>query len=170
MKIGIDIDETLTDTEKSFDNVIKKYNIKTNKKYKDNWSKTDFLLIDRYTKEMLESAKLKVGVREAIDKLNLLGHEIYIITARSDEYCQGIEKFTINFLNTQKIYYKKIYFGQDLKSDLAKKLDIKLMIDDNKKVYNNMLKENIDCILFGDKINTWEEVLMYIENKVKEDG
>jgi len=28
-----------------------------------------------------------------------------------------------------------------------------------------MKKENIDCILFGDKIKTWDDVLKYIERK-----
>ena len=37
------------------------------------------------------------------------------------------------------------------------------MIDDSVYVYNNMKKEGIDCILFGDKIKTWNEVLEYIK-------
>jgi len=28
-----------------------------------------------------------------------------------------------------------------------------------------MINENIDCILFGDKIKTWKEVLEYIKEK-----
>ena len=44
------------------------------------------------------------------------------------------------------------------------------MIDDSVYVYNNMKKDNIECILFGDKIKTWKEVLKYIERKEKDDG
>ena len=39
------------------------------------------------------------------------------------------------------------------------------MIDDNYYVYNNMKKDGIECILFGDKIKTWKDVLEYIEKK-----
>ena len=40
-----------------------------------------------------------------------------------------------------------------------------LMIDDNKNVFNNMKKENIDCILFEDKIKNWNEVFEYIVDR-----
>ena len=46
-----------------------------------------------------------------------------------------------------------------------KKLNIDLMIDDSRFVYDNMKNDGIDCILFGDKIKTWEEVLEYIREK-----
>ena len=44
-------------------------------------------------------------------------------------------------------------------------LKLDLMIDDSKHVYENMKKEKIDCILFGDKIKTWDEVFEYIKEK-----
>lgn len=59
--------------------------------------------------------------------------------------------------------FDKIIFNQQKKSDIAKKLELDLMIDDNIDVYNNMKEENINCILFGDKIRTWKEVLDYIK-------
>ena len=37
------------------------------------------------------------------------------------------------------------------------------MIDDSVYVYDNMKQEGIDCILFGDKIKKWDEVLKYIK-------
>ena len=51
------------------------------------------------------------------------------------------------------------------KASLAKSLNLDLMIDDRKSIYENMKNVNIDCILFGDKIKTWKEVLEYINSK-----
>lgn len=43
------------------------------------------------------------------------------------------------------------------------------MIDDNINVFNNMKKDGIDCILIGDEIKTWKDVLEYIKRKEKKD-
>ena len=72
---------------------------------------------------------------------------------------------TIEQINKEGLKISEIYFRQVEKSNLAKKINLDLMIDDNKIVYNNMKNENIDCILFGDKIKNWKEVLEYIKRK-----
>lgn len=166
MRIGIDVDETLTDTEKSFNDVIKKYNIDFKKKYSDEWTKEerDYLLTD-YCEEIISNAKLKKGAKEALDILKSKGHELIIITARCNRYSNLIEKITYDLIKDNNLKIDEIYFDDRTKSALAKRLKIDLMIDDSKKIIENMKKENIDCILFGDKIKTWEEILEYIERK-----
>lgn len=171
MKIGIDIDDTLVSTSESFDEVVKKYNLDFKKKFKDTWTKEEKnFIFDNYLKEILMNAKLKENAKEVVNYLNDLGHKLVIITARGNKHCDGIEEFTKDFIELEKINISEIYFGEYKKSDLAKKLNLNLMIDDSFYVYNNMKKENIECILFGDKIKTWKEVLKYIERKDKDDG
>lgn len=166
MKIGIDIDDTLVSTSESFDNIIKKYNINFNKRFNDDWKEEEVdFIFNNYLEEILISAKLKEHAKEVLDYLNNLGSELFIITARNNKYCKNIEQKTIELLENENIKVSKIYFGQNKKSDLAKKLKLDLMIDDSEYVYNNMKKANIDCILFGDKINNWKDVLEYIKDK-----
>ena len=165
MRIGIDIDETITDTIKSFNKVVKKYKLNLQADYDNIWTKEAFKIISPYFLEILSNSPLKKGAKEAIEKLNEMGHELYIITARSNRYQDLIEEMTIKLINDNNLKFKEIYFSQDIKSDLAKKLNIDLMIDDSIDVYNNMKKEGIDCILFKDKIKNWEDVLEYVKRK-----
>jgi len=166
MRIGIDIDDTLVNTSESFDKVIKKYNLNFTKKYHDEWTKEECKFIfSNYLEEILFNAKIKSDAKDVLKYLKSKGNELIIITARSNNYCNSIEEETLNFINKEKLEIDQIYFNQNKKSDLAKILKIDLMIDDNYYVYNNMKKDGIECILFGDKIKTWKDVLEYIEKK-----
>lgn len=166
MKIGIDIDDTLVDTSASFDNLIKKYNISFNKKFKDNWTTEEKnFIFNNYLLEILTGAKIHEGAKEVLDYLYNKGYELIIITARSNKHCENIEKLTKDMIQKENIKISEFYFGRDKKSDIAKQLNLALMIDDSKYVCNNMEEENIDYILFGDKIKNWKEVLEYIESK-----
>ena len=166
MIIGIDIDDTLVSSSESFDKVIKKYNVDFNKKFKDEWTQEerDFIF-ENYLKEILVNAPLKKGAKEVINYLDSLGYKLIIITARNNNHCKDIEKITREFIKKENIKISKFYFGQFKKSDLAKELNLDLMIDDSEYVYNNMKEDNIECILFGDKIKNWDEVLKYIERR-----
>lgn len=166
MRIGIDIDETLTDTEISINEIVKRNNIDFNKKYNDIWTKEDVdFIFGNFYDEIIIGAKIKKGAKEVLSKLKKDGHELFILTARNNAYSNNTQKLTYSFIEENKLDVTEVYFDQNKKSDIAKKLKIDLMIDDSKKVYENMKKENIDAILFGDKIKTWEEVLKYIERK-----
>lgn len=165
MRIGIDVDETLVNTEESFEKIIDKYKLDVKCKYNKIWTKKEFSILYPYFTEMLGSVSLKECVKEVLDELSKQGHELYVITARSNKYGPNIKQVTLDLLDNNELKFDGIYFGQDKKSDLAKKLNIDLMIDDNISVYNNMKKEGIDCILFGDKINNWKDVLKYIEGR-----
>ena len=170
MRIGIDIDDTLVSSSESYDNVVRKYNLNINKKFNETFTKEEIeLVFNNYSKEILMSAEFKEDAIDVVKYLSSLGHEIFIITARSGRYSSDIPDLTRELIK-EKLNITEIYFNEWKKSDLAKKLKIDLMIDDNIFVYNNMRKENIDCILFGDKIKTWMEVLKYIKEKEDNNG
>ena len=166
MIIGIDVDDTLVSTSESFDKVLKKYNINFNKKFKDDWTEDEIKFIfDNHLEEILLDAKIKEGAKEVIEYLNNKNYKLTIITARSNKYKQNIIQRTIAQLKKEGINISEFYFEEEEKSTLAKQLKLDLMIDDSKYVYNNMKNVGIDCILFGDKIKTWNEVLQYIKEK-----
>lgn len=171
MIIGIDIDDTLVSSSESFDEVIKKYKDNFKKKFKDVWTEEEKnYIFNNYLEETLKNAKLKDNAKEVVNYLSNLGYKIIVITARNEDHCKGIEQFTKEFIQKENIKVDEFYFGEFKKSDIVKKLNIDLMIDDNEEVYKNMKEENIECILFGDKIKTWEEVLDYIERKERKNG
>ena len=166
MRIGIDIDDTLVSTSESFEKILKKYNINFNKKFKDKWSEEEKeYIFEKYLSETLENAEIKENAKNIINYLSSLGHDMIIITARNNEICKDIEQRSIQMIKRENLNINKFYFGQRKKSDIAKKLKIDLMIDDDVDVYNNMKIDGIDCILFGDKIKNWIDVLEYIKEK-----
>lgn len=164
MRIGIDIDDTLLDTSKSFEKIIKKYNVNFSKKFNEFWTeKEKEYIYKNYLFEILVTALPKKDSISVIKKLKEYGHELYIITARGNKSCKNIEQETINIINN--IYgIDKFYFGYYKKADIADNLNIDLMIDDNFDVYNDMCLKGIKCILFGDKISNWNEILKFIES------
>jgi len=164
MRIGIDIDDTLVSTSESFDEVSKKYNINFSKSWKDEWTQEerDFIF-KKYLDEILLGAKFKENSIEVVNQLHDLGHQLIVITARNNNYSKTMKGKTLEILQTKDLKISKVYFEQTKKSDLAKELNIDLMIDDSRYVYDNMKKDGIDCILFGDKIKTWNEVLEYVK-------
>ena len=164
MRIGIDIDDTLVSTSESFDEVREKYNINFSKNWKDEWTKDEMnFIFNNYLEEILLEAKFKENSIEAVNNLYSLGHELIVITARSNNYSKKIKEKTLEILNSNGLKISEVYFEQNKKSDLAKKMNIDLMIDDSRYVYNNMKNDGINCILFGDEIKTWDEVFEYIK-------
>ncbi len=164
MRIGIDIDDTLLDTSKSFDKVIKKYNVNFSKKLNEKWTveESDFIY-KNYLFEVLVNAKPKEKSQEVVKKLQEEGHKLYIITARGNVHCKNIEEETLKII--KNLYnIDEFYFGYFNKQDIANSLNLDLMIDDNISVYNSIKNVGIDCILFGDTIKTWDSVLKYIES------
>ena len=164
MRIGIDIDDTLVSTSESFDEVRKKHNINFSKSWKEDWTKEEInFIFNKYLEEILLGAKFKENSIEVLHHLHSLGHELIVITARTNNYCKTVKEKTLEILKNEGLKISEVYFEQNKKSDLAKELNINLMIDDSRYVYDNMKRSGIDCILFGDKIKTWNEVLEYIK-------
>ncbi len=164
------MDETITCSNECFENLKRTRNINFSKRYVDKWTKEECEeFLSKYEKYIIKNAKLKEGVKSALKKLHKDGHYLVVITARNNKYFKDTEKLTLKMFEDNNMKFDEIYFDQKIKSDIAKRLNIDLMIDDSINVYNNMKKENIDCILFGHKIKTWKEILDYIESR-KTDG
>ena len=83
---------------------------------------------------------------EVISKLKNLGHEIYIVTARTSDlsYCdisqEKMKKIVIKWLKKYKIYYDKIVWTGKEKLSYCKENKIDLMIEDNPKHIKNLVK------------------------------
>ena len=159
MRIGIDIDDTMTDSTK----VVREYINRYDECYCDDGHLINNLesiirgfLADEATKnffqdhslEMGFDIKLKDNVKYIIDKLKEEGNEIYIITARSNKFYKDAQGFCEEYLKKYDINYDKLITGETFKVDTCKRENIDLMIDDAVDTVENVNKEGIKSILF----------------------
>ncbi|MEG1494909.1 MAG: hypothetical protein RR047_00415 [Bacilli bacterium] len=166
MRIGIDIDGVLTD--------IAKYEIDLGTKYFCNQqvsivdSKAYFTKdMFNITKEMdnqfwasiiydyIESEPPRKFASEIIKKLKNLGHEIYLITARSSELNMSqeeIQSLTLTWLKENDIYYDKIIFSPEDKLEVCLDNKIDLMIEDKPENIKD-ISSKIPVIVFDSNYN-----------------
>ncbi len=183
MRIGIDIDDTITDTyvtimeyiSKDF-NVPLEYIYKKGITYLDMYQdKEHFPHFGEYVKENFPKAislvPCKENVSKVIKRLKDEGHEIIIMTARDCAYPGQNEEF----LKRHEIPYDAIYDGVFEKGKKAKELKLDIFFDDSYIHYEQLEKENIDVYLFdapfnikykeARRVKNWNEVYEVINNK-----
>lgn len=175
MVLGIDIDDTITETTITGNKYITKFdssyqdyhNLPQNKYY-------DFLNL--YLQDIVKNNILKDGVKEAFNYFKSIGCKIIIITARNDIYTPNIKKLTKEFLDNNNIRYDKLLFNDinnNDKSKLALDNHVDLFIDDKEIVLDKIAEaSNIECIRFtkdkGSKYKTfsnWYDIIEYIKTK-----
>lgn len=154
MNIGIDIDDTISDTYEIIFNLAQKFtiedlkrDIETNNKsfythlYIEgfhNWEKQETkAFLDKYYLETIENVRAKMFAVDIINKLKEEGNKIYLITARV-----GIEKFDIGevtkkWLEKNNIKYDELIVDAQNKAEIAKNKNIDVFIDDS---YSNCKK------------------------------
>ena len=185
MRIGIDIDDTITNSTK----VVKEYVHKYDSYYSNSHKLIDGLediirgflndddiqrFFKDHAKEIGNDIEIKENAKEIIDKLRNEGNEIYIITARSDKFYDNSQQFCEEYLKNHNINYDKLITHQTYKIETCRNEHIDLMIDDAIDTVENLQKEGIKSILFNSEINkdkqtnvkrvnNWLEVYDYIK-------
>lgn len=177
MRIGLDIDNTICNTEELFYELANTYMATKNISVEE-FNNTH--LEDFYVKNILKiinNNTLKPGFMEAFEKISL-DNEIIIVTARSDNYIPGFDRmteatkawFSSNGIRFDK-YYGSCYKEAKAKICVDEKID--LMIDDDFNNYLACKKMNINTLLFDDKkryldiadrVESWEEIEKIILN------
>ena len=127
MRIGIDIDDTLTNVKDELIKAGEKYarslgkNIKINKNFEDKnnngnkWQEMfqfNYEELKYFLKDIQESitnkAKPRENVVEVINKLKNDKNEIIIITARDSEFHDDPYKYSKDWLDKNNIYFDKL--------------------------------------------------------------
>ena len=171
MRIGIDIDNTLCDT----DLLAKKiYSEKNNGKDLSSLDKfSQYKFIGNNASLIFDYCPLIENAKSVINDL-FKENEIYFISARSNKHVSLLEEKTIRYLKKNGINYTDIYFGYDSKIDIYKKLNLDIMLDDDYDVYDEITKENLKAIMFngslnknksGLKVNSWLEFEEYLRRE-----
>ena len=193
MKIGIDLDGVVFDTEmwwatyaELYDCIQLNRNSIKNKgepRVQDGYDWNDSELneyLDRYLD--LKEFNVLPGVKEVVDLLKKDGHELIVITARG---CLANTKNALsdatNKLAKEVIEFDKYYWNQKEKLEICKLEKIDVMIDDNYHICEAMANEGINALYFhslsrkhieeNDKlkeVSNWGEVYRYIKELSKE--
>ena len=194
MRIGIDLDGVIFDSEKEFrvyselyDMIDLKQNSKTDNrklKFQDRfqWSEKqtkDFL--KKYHKQIIEESNFIPGVKRILKLLKEDGHSLILITARG-----GLNKDMIRItekrLKENGMYiFDKYYWATENKEEVCQKENIDIMIDDFCKNCENIANSKIKTIYLKDApsydleenkyikvLYNWGEIYRYIkeiENK-----
>lgn len=165
MRIGIDIDDVITDTSLA----MKKYT----DKYDNNSDIYNYIEevmrgempteeIKEFFREnsidIFKNVTVKVNASEVIQELLNNGNEIFIITSRGDMKFKGSEQLTLEYLKLNKINYTRILFNSFEKAKICKDNNIDVMIDDSAKYCSEIKKQNMEAILFTSEVNKSSDV------------
>lgn len=151
MRIGIDIDNTITNTLPILKQYCKKYNdevVKRNLKMNEkgfstinfyewtNEEESEFCR--RYLEEAVLQATIKEGADKVIKKLKEEGNTIYIITARLKHHFKEPYEATAKFLKEKGIVYDELMVGITDKKQVCIEKQIDIMIDDEPQNINSV--------------------------------
>lgn len=188
MRIGIDIDNTITDTLPIIKEYCKIYNDTIVKRgltmHEDgvasynlfDWTKEenhDFCM--NYLEKAVLSAKVKENAKEVIKKLKEEGNEIYIISARIEPVFKTPYESTEKYLKENNIVYDKLIVGSLDKLAYVKEYNLDVFLEDEPR-YINDISPLIPVIVFDEifnkqcvgnkiyKVTNWNQIYDIINN------
>jgi 5'(3')-deoxyribonucleotidase len=187
MKIGIDIDDTVSKTNERLIEEAVKYDseVLRGRGFKNPdaysfmemfyWSVVD---VDNFLKKFRKSNAFyelepKEYAAQVITKLYEAGNEIYFITRRQNTF--KVKSMTKKWMKKNGFKYNKIFFHIREKGKFAEDLGIDLFIDNDEKNVYEALEYNIDSLLMATRynenvtdlkrVNDWKEIYKYIKEK-----
>lgn len=174
MNIGIDIDDTISNTFETFLPYMKKFveqdlnrNLNLNLS-----SKTDYYnIIEKYNLSqeearafwvnnyvsILENVKPRKSAVEIINTLKENGNKIFLITARIDDSIVDVQRITGKWLECNNIKYDKLIINSYNKLEIAKKEKIDVFIDDSIRNCEMLSSGNIKTYMFSTENNKYYE-------------
>ncbi len=188
MKIGIDLDDTITD---SYDLITDSYffccNVDKEKYLKYKLSYYDFekvfpnykdFTIKSFSK-IIPHVKVKKDAKEVINALHNMGYTIEIVTARNNTEYEDPYKITYDYLKKHNIYFDKINVNVSNKGLFCKTNNIDILIDDSIVNLNSASDHGIKTIMYNNifnennhnffRVNSWQDILNIFSTKIKED-
>ena len=165
MNIGIDIDDTISETfeillpysqKYTIEDLKRESNIDINKNLSNhlyvekvnNWNDIETKNFwEKYYGTILREVKIKKFASETINRLKEKGHKIYLITARSKVFNSNTEQITKKWLIDNNVEYDKLIINASDKLKIIKENNIDLFIDDS---YTNCkeVSENINTHVY----------------------
>lgn len=179
MRIGIDIDNTLTDVQNELNNAAYEYTLKLGKnldeninlgeainnngnfyreKFKLSYDELKYFLGSIH-EEIVNKAKPRKSVVESIKKLKDDGHLIYIVTARDSEFHENPYLLSKNWLDKNNIEYDKLIVNARKKAPVCKEENIDIFIDDQLHNCEEIVQEGIKVIRITNDVNNYKDIV-----------
>lgn len=170
MNIGIDIDDTISDTYDTMFPYAQKYTIEDLKKsgrinkpyeaishkyiqFMHEWNQEeDKEFWKRYYEQLISEVKVKALAVETIKKL-AENNKIILITARWENDKGTIYPTTIKWLKDNNIVYDELIINSDDKLKTAKEYDIDLFIDDSFDNCKRVSSGDIKTFIMDSRLN-----------------
>lgn len=186
MKIGIDLDGVVIDSETTFRTYEEIFAIEelNNKKIVNSeepkyqqrydWSKEEQEKFNnKYLLKAAQESNLMSGFLAIYEKLKNLGHEMIVITARGG-FFEEMKDDAIRLLNENGIVFDKYYWKVENKLEICQKENIDIMIDDDHRIIKQISDAKIKTLYFRDtnlkilpetefiyEVNNWGDVYRY---------
>lgn len=192
MKIGIDLDGVVIDSETTFrtyeeifdidilkgNNLINRKEPKFQARY--NWSSNqEKEFIEKYFLKVSRESGLMSGFIAIYELLKKQGHEFVVITARGG-YVKEMKDDAIRLLEENNIKFDKYYWNVEDKLEICKKEKVDIMIDDDWNIIKKIAENKIRTLYFRDtnlmileenkyikEVNNWGEIYRYIKENME---
>ena len=189
MRIGIDLDGVIFDSEKLYriyselydiqdlkrNSLIDNKQVKFEKRYSWNQDETNGF-VKKYHRKITETANFMSGAKEIIPLLKEEGNTLIIITARG-KVNKDLVPITMQRLKENNLdIFEKYYWGTENKEEICKQEKIDLMIDDSNINCEKLARDHIHTIYLKDApsldieeneylkvLYNWGEIYRYIE-------
>lgn len=188
MKIGIDLDGVVIDSETTFrtyeeifdvdalrgNNLISKEEPKFQARY--NWTQNqEKEFIEKYFLKVSKESNLMSGFIGVYNLLKNQGHEFIVITARGG-FVKEMKDDAIRLLEENNIKFDKYYWKVEDKLEICKSEKVDIMIDDDWKIVKKLSDNQMKTLYFRDtnlikleeseyikEVNNWGEIYRYIK-------
>ena len=167
MKIGIDLDGVVIDSETTFRtyeeiydvDVLKQNNLvdRTEPKFisRYNWNfEQQNNFCKRYFLQVSKESNLMSGFIAIYNRLKKQGYQFIVITARGlmpdGSFMKEMEDDAKRILSENNIFFDKYYWGQKDKLEICKKENIDIMIDDDWRIIKKLSDNKIKTLYFRD--------------------
>lgn len=198
MIIGIDIDDTITDTYEVMMNYAQEFTIEvlgrepiineTNScpnhlyaQYLHNWEKDeDLRYLELYYENIIKEVKPKTLALKYLNKLREEGHKIVLITARWETDYTDVVGLTKEWLKENNVPYDKLIVNAENKVVAAKQENIDIFIDDSFKNCQMVTDSGIKSFIMDSRVNrnldderikrvySWPHFYNVFKNMIKE--
>ena len=187
MKIGIDLDGVVFDSETTFrtyeeifdvdvlkeNNLVDREEPKFQARY--NWTKEqEQQFINTYFMTVSRDSNLMSGFRAVYDLLKKQGHEFVVITARGG-HVKEMKDDAIRILGENGIEFDKYYWQVGDKLEVCQKENVDIMIDDDWIIAKRLSENNVNTLYFTDtnlkkleenefitEVNNWGDIYRVI--------
>lgn len=191
MKIGIDLDGVVIDSETTFrtyeeifdidelqtNNLINREEPKFQGRY--NWQQEEKeKFIKKYFMTVSKESPLMPGFLGVYNRLKNEDVEFIVITARGG-FVEEMKDDAERLLNENNIKFDKYYWKQKDKLEVCQKENVDFMIDDDYKIIERLAQNGIKTLYFRDtglkkleeneyikEVNNWGDIYRYIRTKL----